>query len=31
VLDAAGHNIVGEQPALVDAAIAEWLDRMRAR
>jgi len=30
VLDAAGHNLLGEQPRLVDAAVAEWLGRVRA-
>jgi len=30
VLDAAGHNIIGEQFGLVTAAVGEWLDRVRA-
>ncbi|MCL2516078.1 MAG: alpha/beta hydrolase [Microbacteriaceae bacterium] len=29
VLDAAGHNIIGEQFELVSAAVGEWLGRMR--
>ncbi|AYG03283.1 alpha/beta fold hydrolase [Gryllotalpicola protaetiae] len=30
VLDAAGHNIIGEQLGLVAAAVGEWLDRVAA-
>ncbi|WP_344751370.1 alpha/beta hydrolase [Gryllotalpicola koreensis] len=29
VLDAAGHNIIGEQFGLVGAAVTEWLERIR--
>lgn len=28
VLDRAGHNLQGEQPALLDALVREWLDRV---
>jgi pimeloyl-ACP methyl ester carboxylesterase len=30
VLDAAGHNIIDEQPGLIRAAVDEWLQRVRA-
>jgi len=31
VLDAAGHNLIDEQPGLARAAVGEWLDRVRAQ
>jgi pimeloyl-ACP methyl ester carboxylesterase len=30
ILDVAGHNLQIEQPALFDALVLEWLDRVRA-
>jgi pimeloyl-ACP methyl ester carboxylesterase len=30
VLDAAGHNLLGEQPRLIEAAVVEWLERVRS-
>lgn len=30
MLDVAGHNLQFEQPALFDALVSEWLERVAA-